>query len=163
MMDALHWPDWLILLTLAASAVVGLMRGLVFEVLSVVSWVVAWVGAQWWAGSVGAWMGLGESGTLVPRTVGFGAVFIGLLVLCRLLTWLIQQIVQATPLVVLDRLFGTAFGLLRGGVMVLAGVLVLGVTPLARQEGWADSAGVRWSRAVLAVVAPSWSSSEPST
>lgn len=150
----LHWPDWLMLLILLGSVVIGMMRGVVFEILSIVSWVVAWVAASMWAEPAGMWLGLGDASSALPRTIGFGAVFVLALIVCRLLTWLVRQVIHATPLAMLDRLFGFFFGVLRGGLIVLAAVLLVGATPLARHEGWLQSSGVHWARSVLAVVAP---------
>ena len=49
-MDAsLGWVDWAFLGVLCLSAVVGLVRGLVFEVLSLLGWVAAYFAAQWFA------------------------------------------------------------------------------------------------------------------
>lgn len=157
MVDALLWPDWLMLLALVASGVMGLMRGLTFEILSLGSWMLAWFAAQGWALPVAAYLHLGTEGSGLQRTLGFVIVFVAMLVVCRLLTWLVQQVIQATPLVTLDRLFGAAFGLVRGGLIVLAGVTVLGITPLARSDGWQASSGVRWAHNVIGVLAPSWS------
>ena len=41
--------DWILLGVLLASMVVGLWRGLVYEVLSLAGWVAAFFVAQWWA------------------------------------------------------------------------------------------------------------------
>ena len=39
--------DWAVLIVLAASLLLGAWRGLVYEVLSVLSWIAAFVAAQW--------------------------------------------------------------------------------------------------------------------
>ena len=41
--------DWMFLLVLLASMVVGAWRGLVYEVILALGWVAAFVCAQWWA------------------------------------------------------------------------------------------------------------------
>ena len=41
--------DLLLLLVLLISVVIGAWRGLLYEVLSVIGWVAAFVLAQWWA------------------------------------------------------------------------------------------------------------------
>ena len=45
-LPALGWVDWALLAVLALSIAVGLWRGLVFEVLSLVGWVGAYIAAQ---------------------------------------------------------------------------------------------------------------------
>ncbi|PXW98766.1 membrane protein required for colicin V production [Sphaerotilus hippei] len=154
MLDAWLWPDWFILLVLLGSMVWGVMRGLVFELLSVASWVLAWIAAQWWALPVAQRLSLGADGSVMQRSMGFVLVFVLALVLLRLLTWLVSQLIHATPLAGLDRLFGAAFGLVRGLLIVLAAVMVLEATPLARGEGWSRSVAVGWSKGLLSVVGP---------
>ncbi len=46
-LPALHALDWAFLAVLAVSVIVGLVRGFVFECLSLAGWVVAWFAAQW--------------------------------------------------------------------------------------------------------------------
>ena len=41
--------DWIFLAVLLASMLIGAWRGLVFEVLSALGWLVAFMAAQWWA------------------------------------------------------------------------------------------------------------------
>ena len=48
-LHALSWVDWALLAVLAVSVVIGLVRGFVFECLSLAGWVVAWFAAQWGA------------------------------------------------------------------------------------------------------------------
>ena len=59
------WVDWALLAVLAVSVVVGLWRGLVFEVLSLVGWVVAFFAAQAFAPFAAAYVPVG-----VPRQSG---------------------------------------------------------------------------------------------
>lgn len=45
-MNDIGWVDWALLAVLLASVIVGLVRGLVFEVLSLLGWVAAYIAAQ---------------------------------------------------------------------------------------------------------------------
>ena len=51
--------DILLLLVLLVSVVVGAWRGLLYEVLSLMGWVAAFLVAQWQAVAMGAWLPLG--------------------------------------------------------------------------------------------------------
>ena len=46
-MADLGWIDWTLLAVLTVSMLIGLMRGFVFEIMSLAGWLVAWFGAQW--------------------------------------------------------------------------------------------------------------------
>ena len=53
--------DWVIAAVLALSLVLGAVRGLVHEVISVAGWVVAFVVAQWLAPRAAEWLPMGQS------------------------------------------------------------------------------------------------------
>lgn len=141
-MGGLSWIDALLLLVLGGSVLLGVLRGLVFEVLSLLGWLVAWWCAQAWADPVGALLPFGAASQMLRHSVGFVLCFVAVLLGWRLLTWLVQQIIKATPLAPLDRVLGAIFGLLRGGVIALVIVLVLGWTPLASTAAWQSAKGV---------------------
>ncbi|HMX10700.1 MAG TPA: CvpA family protein [Burkholderiaceae bacterium] len=142
------------LAVLAASAVVGVLRGLAFELLSLAGWIVAWVCAKAWALPLAERLHIGSPGSALQQGAGLLICFLGVLVGWRLVSWLIQQVIQATPLAPLDRALGAVFGLLRGALILLVLVLGFGLTPLRASEGWQASTGVRWSQGVLTVVGP---------
>lgn len=144
----------MMLAVLAASAVVGVLRGLAFELLSLAGWIVAWVCAKAWALLLAERLHIGSPGSALQQGAGLLICFLGVLVGWRLVSWLIQQVIQATPLAPLDRALGAVFGLLRGALILLVLVLGFGLTPLRASEGWQASTGVRWSQGVLTVVGP---------
>lgn len=154
MLAELGWIDLTLLAVLALSVVAGALRGLVSEVMSLAGWVVAWLLAQAWALDVAAALHIGEPGGQVARLAGLVITFVATLLAWRLLTWLLQQVIHATPLAPLDRLLGAVFGAVRGGVILLVAVMMLGLTPMARQPSWQASAGVRWLTTAQAVLAP---------
>ncbi|WP_293995288.1 CvpA family protein [Sphaerotilus sp.] len=154
MLADLGWIDLAMLAVLALSVVAGMLRGLVSEVMSLGGWVVAWLLSQAWALDVAAALHIGEPGGQIARLSGLVITFVATLLAWRVLTWLLQQVIHATPLAPLDRLLGAAFGVLRGGLILLVAVMMLGLTPMARQPSWQASDGVRWLTAAQAVLAP---------
>ncbi|MEY4908823.1 MAG: hypothetical protein RL260_2541 [Pseudomonadota bacterium] len=154
MLADLGWIDLAMLAVLALSVIAGMLRGLVSEVMSLAGWVVAWLLSQAWALDVALALHIGEPGGQVARLSGLVITFVATLLAWRVLTWLLQQVIHATPLAPLDRLLGAAFGVLRGGLILLVAVMMLGLTPMARQPSWQMSAGVRWLTAAQALLAP---------
>lgn len=148
------WIDLLLLLGLLGSLLLGLWRGVAYEVLSLFGWLLAWLLAQAWSGDVAARLPFGPPGSALRLGAGFLATFVGVLVLWRLITWLVQQLLQASPLAPLDRALGAGFGLLRGLLIMLLVVQLGSLTPLVRSAGWRESQGVQLSRAVLGVLVP---------
>ena len=68
--------DWIFLGVLVASLVIGAWRGLVFEVLSLLGWVVSFFVAQWFAEDMAALLPMGESAEALRYAAGFLVVFV---------------------------------------------------------------------------------------
>ena len=90
----------------------------------------------------------------LARLTGLVVCFIVTLLAWRLLAWLLQQLIQASPLAPLDRLLGAGFGLLRGVLVLWALAMMLSLTPLARQDAWQVSSGIGWIAKVHGWLAP---------
>ena len=71
----MSWLDWALLAVLLLSAVVGLWRGLVYEVLSVAVWVVAFLLAQRYGAPMGAWLPVDGITDPLRVAMGFAVVF----------------------------------------------------------------------------------------
>ena len=150
----LSWLDWTLLAVLAASVVVGLMRGFVFECLSLAGWVVAWFAAQWVAPLLAPHLPVGAAGSSLRLGVSFAAAFAAALIVWSLLARLVRLLIHATPLSVADRLLGGGFGALRGAVLLLAVATVVALTPASQSAGWRASQGARWLGQALASLKP---------
>ncbi|GAB3664389.1 CvpA family protein [Ramlibacter alkalitolerans] len=131
--------DWVVLAVLAASVLLGLWRGLVYEVLSVLNWVAAFVLAQWLAPRVAERMPIGHAGDSIRYAAGFVVVFIAALFALGLLAWLTKKLVAASGLAPVDRVLGAVFGLVRGAVAVLALAVVVHLTGLKNSGWWTES------------------------
>jgi membrane protein required for colicin V production len=122
---------------------VGLWRGLVYEVLSVVGWVLAFVLAQAWAEPVGRVLPMDGAAEPLRLAAGFALVFIAVAFTAGLLSWLVKKLVKklvaAVGLRPVDRVLGGVFGVLRGLVILLAVAVVMGMLPLSAQAGWQAS------------------------
>jgi len=153
-MPALGWVDWTLLAVLALSVVVGLWRGLVFELMSLVGWVVAYVAAQLYSPIVAAWVPVGAPGSALNQGAGFVLTFLAVLIVWTLAARLLRLVIHATPLTLVDRSLGAAFGLLRGAVLLLALATVVAYTPAARAQAWQDSHGAAWLRLALQGLKP---------
>ena len=131
--------DWIVLAVLALSAVLGLLRGLVYEVLSVLNWIAAFLAAQWLAPQAAGLLPLGQAGEALRYAAGFVLVFIAALFAGGLLAWLIKKLVEAVGLAPVDRALGGMFGLVRGTVAVLALAVVVHLTALKDSTWWTES------------------------
>jgi membrane protein required for colicin V production len=146
--------DWVMVAVLAASFVLGAWRGLVYEVLSVISWIAAFVLAQWFAPRVAAMLPMGAAAEPVRYASGFLLVFVGVVFAGGLLAWVTKKLVQSVGLRPIDRTLGAAFGLLRGAVLLLALAVVINMTPLKRSDWWTESRGAGVSTTSLKALKP---------
>jgi membrane protein required for colicin V production len=146
--------DWILLGVMALSLLLGAMRGLVYEVLSVLSWIAAFVLAQWLAPDAARLMPLSGVGESLSYAAGFVAVFIGAVMAGGILAWITRKLVEAVGLRPVDRTLGAAFGLVRGAVLVLAVAVVVNITPLKGSRWWQESAAAGISTAALRGLKP---------
>ena len=150
----LAWVDGLLLAVLLISVAVGLWRGLVFELMSLVGWVAAYVAAQAFSPQLAAWVPIGTPGSALHQVAAVAATFVLALIGWSLLARLMRMVIHATPLTVIDRLLGAGFGLLRGAVLLLALATVVAFTPAVRSAAWQDSRGAVWLGAALHSIQP---------
>ena len=150
------WPllDWIFLAVLALSVVVGLVRGFVFECLSLAGWVVAWFAAPWAAPWLVPYLPVFTPDSPMRLGLAFVIAFVAALVVWGLLAQLVRMALRATPVSGPDRLLGGIFGLLRGLVLLLAVATVVALTPASQSQGWRASQGARWLGTALFQLKP---------
>jgi membrane protein required for colicin V production len=146
--------DWILLAALGLSLLLGVWRGVVQEVLSLVGWVAAFYVSQIYAPAAAAKLPMEGSSQMLRYAAGFVTVFVGVLVATALVAWLLKKLLSAVGLGPLDRLLGSLFGLLRGVVVLLAITVVAGMTPLHDTDAWQQSQGARWLESFLHVLKP---------
>lgn len=132
--------DGLLLTVLLLSVLLGAWRGLVYEVLSVASWVAAFVLAQAYADEAALMLPLSSLSPPLQLAAGFLVVFIAVAFAGGLLAWLVKKLVASVGLRPVDRILGSAFGLARGVVMLLALAVVVSMSPLKDAAWWKSSA-----------------------
>jgi membrane protein required for colicin V production len=148
------WVDWAMLAVLALSVLFGLLRGLVFELMSLVGWLVAYFAALWLAPEAVRHLPIGTPGSALNYSAALLLCFVVALVLWSLFSSLVRLLIAATPLTAVDRVLGAVFGLLRGGVLLLAVTTVVALTPGAQSAAWRASEGARWLSEAMRGIKP---------
>ena len=146
--------DWICLAVLALSLSSGAWRGLVYDVLSVVKWVLAFVLAQWAAPSVAQWLPMHGASDMVRYGAAFFCSFILCLLAGSVLVFLTKKVVHVSGMGLVDRFLGLAFGSLRAMVILLSATLMLRMTPLVRSDWWLEAYSPRIAQSVLAGLKP---------
>ncbi|WP_372012349.1 CvpA family protein [Pseudoxanthomonas sp. 10H] len=155
--------DLVLLAVLAASALLGAVRGFVGAVASLV----AWFGAGWFAFRYGAEMAFLFSGDGQPGATellaAYAISFIAVLVLVSLVGWVMRKLVHSVGLSGVDRALGLLLGLVRGLLVACMLVLVMAFSSLPQDPAWTRSRlvpvlapGAQW----LARWLPDWAVQE---
>lgn len=132
--------DYAVLAVLALSALVGVWRGLVSEILALAAWVVAFVAARTQAHHVVPLLEGTVADPVWRLAAAYAAVFVGVLVVFAAGRLVLSLLVKAVGLGALDRTLGACFGVLRGVVIVVLAVLVAGLTKVPAQPWWREAA-----------------------
>ena len=135
----LNGIDWLLLGVIALSAVMGLMRGLVVEVLSLVVWVAAFWLAFVYGGHVSTLLEGSIASPSARMFLSYAVLFVAALVIGGIVTWLIGRLLKLSGLGGIDRLLGLLFGLVRGAALACVLVLLLGFTGMPQDAWWHES------------------------
>ena len=85
--------DWILVAVLAASMLLGAWRGLVYEVLSVMGWIAAFLLAQWFAPDVAEKLPMQSSGETLRYAAAFVLVFIASVFVAGLISTLMKKII----------------------------------------------------------------------
>jgi membrane protein required for colicin V production len=125
---------------LGLSVALGVFRGLVREVLSLLGWVAAFLLANLLAPDAAKLLPQAMASEEVRLLVSFVVVFMVVLVVLSVLAILASKLVKVVGLGPADRAVGGVFGLGRGVLLVMILVLLAGLTALPRQATWREAA-----------------------
>ena len=148
------WLDILFCVIVLISVGVGVVRGLMFELLSVTGWFVAYFAAQWLTPEIAPYLPVGAPASALNHGASFALVFIGALLIWSLISRLLRMLIHASPLSKTDRFLGGAFGVTRSALLLLAVSTVVGLTPLVKSPAWQASTGALWLDAALRGLKP---------
>ncbi len=132
--------DLVVIGIIVLSALFAFMRGLLREVIALVSWIVALVAAFTFAEPIANAFDTTQTHPIAMQVVAFIAVFAAVLIVGRIIAAATSSAVRAVGLGWLDRLLGAGFGVARGVLAVLVVIIVAGVTNLPRSDWWQNSA-----------------------
>jgi len=146
--------DWIFVAVLLGSLGLGAWRGLVYEVMSVLNWLLAFVLANWLGADLGQRLPLAGTSDVLRQAAGFVVVFIVAAFVGGLVVWLLTKLVESSGLKRVDRSLGAGFGVLRGVILLLAVTAVMEMTPLKASWWWRDSTAAGISVAALKGLKP---------
>jgi membrane protein required for colicin V production len=131
--------DWVVLCIVGLSTLFAFLRGVIRELIALIAWILGIVGAVALTPTLGATLPDVTGQPAVRYIVAFAVIVIAALLLGALIAWPLSKAVRAAGLGFVDRFLGSLFGLARGVALMLAFVLVAGLTPLPRTDWWQNA------------------------
>lgn len=129
--------DYAVIGIMLVSLLLGLWRGLVYEVLSLLGWPLAFVLSRMFAADIEPLLPVSQEAA--RGALAYALVFIAALVIWGVLVWMFAKLIRAVGLGVLDSLLGGVFGLLRGVLVILVLVWLAGMSDLPEQALWREA------------------------
>ncbi|MFK7864065.1 MAG: CvpA family protein [Pseudohongiellaceae bacterium] len=130
--------DAVILVIVGLSCLFGLWRGLIKEVLSLVTWIAALALARLYSGVVADFLVNIINNESARYVSAFALVFVAVMMIGTLINHLISKLLTITGLKLVDRLLGGAFGVVRGAIIVVVIIFITGAF-VNETEQWQGS------------------------
>ena len=131
--------DWIAIAVLGVSILIGVWRGLLFEVISLMGWIAAFVAAQWFSPAAAAWLPWGAPDASWRYAVAFVLIFVVVAFGVGLVASLVRSLVKVVGLRPVDRSLGAVFGLARGALALLVVALAVHLFSLRDSDWWRQS------------------------
>lgn len=128
--------DFIFLGLLLVFASLGAWRGLVSEIIALLTWIAALTISWTYTDKVANML----TGVIAERVwqqvLAFTLIFIGVLAIAALLRYTLRSLLKAAGMGPSDRFFGVLFGLAKGMAIALILVLAGGLLGLAKEPWW---------------------------
>ncbi len=134
----MHWVDIAILLITCISCLLGLWRGFVREVVSLLAWIAALLLARVYSDDLAPSLGRWIEGSAMQQVFAFALLFMATLLTGALINHLVAKLIDMSGLKLTDRLLGGVFGIARGVVIVMVFVY-FGGSFFATEPWWQAS------------------------
>ena len=129
--------DFAVIAILLVSLLFGLWRGLLYEVLSLLGWPLAFMLSNMYAEGFAQHIPIQQE--MLRTTGAYALVFIAVMIIWGILVWGLTKLLRVIGLGRLDRMLGGLFGVLRGVLVVLAVVWLAGMTDIPERPFWRDA------------------------
>lgn len=136
-LDSVAWIDWTAIVLLTVFFILGLFKGLLWQVSRIVTLVAAWCLSGLFGPDVEAWIAPwftpGDAPPELPLYLAYVAIFIAAVVVLSLIAWLLQKLVDQSGMGFYNRTLGAVAGLGTGAAGV---VVLLALTRMFGDPDW---------------------------
>ena len=154
----LNWVDYVLLTIFVLSILVGMKRGLIKELISIIALIAAFIIASMFAAHLASYFTSTSSvqnlvnqstsfvgaDTTQPISyfalgVSYAVLFFATIIVGAIISYILQLGVEVTALGFINRILGGGFGLIRGYLINLVIIFVVQLTSLGTEPWWAQS------------------------
>lgn len=133
------WVDWAIITVLLVSSVLGLIRGMVREIIALTTWVGAILAARMFGPKISEVFMPYIDNEFLRQGLGFALTAVVVVILGSMVSRVARTLVSATGLGGFDRIMGFVFGGLRGVAILVVLIAVVSLTSLKDESWWSQS------------------------
>ncbi|MFT3849916.1 MAG: CvpA family protein [Propionivibrio sp.] len=131
--------DYIVIVIVSASVLLGLWRGVVGEVIALVAWVLAFFTAKWWGTDIANAVLTAIADPILRLVAAWVLIFVVVLILMALVRLAVNGLLKVLGLSLTDRLLGMVFGALRGFAIAMILVAIGGMTMLPKEKWWVEA------------------------
>jgi membrane protein required for colicin V production len=131
--------DYAVIAIIVLSAAVGWWRGFMYELFSLIGWLAAYIVASTFSAQMVRHVPMEVGADNIRSAAAFAFLFIATLIVAALFSWFLARLAKYAGLSGIDRKFGAVFGMLRGGLVVIALVWLGGLTDLPQLPFWRNA------------------------
>lgn len=131
--------DYAVLIIIALSVILSVMRGLLREVLAILGWVAAFYVAKTYTNQLVPMMPADIPTESLRILAAFLVLFLATLLVASLLAIALSAIFKKIGLGWLNRLLGAGFGMVRGLLIVCILVFLAGLTNMPKDTRWRNA------------------------
>ena len=131
--------DIAVVAIILVSLLVGLCRGVIREVLSLLSWIVALWAAYRYAQPGGVYFESYIDQPPLRIVAAFAAIFVMALIAASFLGYLVRRVLSSSGISGIDRSLGMLFGIVRGAIIVAVLILTAIFMDMTTQPWWEKS------------------------
>ena len=146
--------DMLALGVIVVCVVISMMRGVIAELLVLITWIVALIVAKVFATSFAEFALTAIQPPALAVVVGFVLLFAAAWLVQYLLRSLLTTAISAVGLGSVNRFLGGLFGAVKGVIIVTLAVLVCAFTDLPQTDAWRTALSAPYFEALAQIAVP---------